>query len=67
MLDLFKNTQNSPFPWFNVVPILENLCQGVVTRNKQANLQLTLNKNLKNFEEDFLKTQKQIFENVAYR
>ena len=67
MLDLFKNTQNSPFPWFSVVPILENLCQGVVTRNKQANLQSTLNKNLKNFEEDFLKAQKQIFENVAYR
>ena len=45
MLDLLKDTQNSPFPlWLNVVPSLEKLCQAVVVRNDQANLQPTLNK-----------------------
>ena len=44
MLDLLKNTQNSSSPWFNVVSSLEKLCQAVVARNDQANLQPTLNK-----------------------
>ena len=74
MLELLIDTQNSPSTWFNVVPSLEELCQVVVARNEQANFQATLNKgtedarltifvtdclqNLKNFEENFLKTQK---------
>ena len=43
MLDMLKNIQNSIFPLFNVVPILEQLCQAVVTKNEQENLQPTLN------------------------
>ena len=43
-LELLKDTQISPYPWFNVVSSLEKLCQAVVTRNDQANLQPTLNK-----------------------
>ena len=43
VLDLLKDTQNSPFPWFNVVPSLEKLCQAMVGRNDQTNLQPTLN------------------------
>ena len=43
MLDLLKDTQNSPSPWFNVVPSLEKLCWAAVARNDQANLQSTLN------------------------
>ena len=30
--------------WFNVVASLEKLCQAVVIKNDQANLQQTLNK-----------------------
>ena len=44
MLVLLKYTQNSNSPWFNAVPSLEELCQAVVARNDQANLQPTLNK-----------------------
>ena len=33
-----------PTFWFIVVPGLEKLCQAVVARNQQANLQPTLNK-----------------------
>ena len=44
MLELLKDTQNSPSSWFNVVPSLEKLCQAVVARNDKANLQPTLNK-----------------------
>ena len=44
MLDLLKDTQKSPSPWFNVVPRLEKLCQAVVARNNQEKLQPTLNK-----------------------
>ena len=44
ILDLLKDTQNFPYPWFNVVPSLEKLCQAVVTMNDQRNLQPTLNK-----------------------
>ena len=44
MLVLLKYTQNSPSPWFNAVPSLEELCQAVVARNDQANLQPALNK-----------------------
>ena len=40
MLDMLKNIQNSIF---NVVPILEQLCQAVVAKNEQENLQPTLN------------------------
>ena len=43
MLDMLKNIQNSIFPLFNVVPILEQLCQAVVAKNEQENLQPTLN------------------------
>ena len=43
MLDLLKDTQNSPSPWFNVVPSLEKLWQTVVATNDQANSQPTLN------------------------
>ena len=31
-------------PWFNTVPSLEKLCQAVVARNEQGNVQPTLNK-----------------------
>ena len=44
VLDLLKDTQTSPSPWFNVVPRLEKLCHAVVVRNDQANLQSTLKK-----------------------
>ena len=44
MFNLLKDTQNSPSPWFNVVPSLKKLCQTVVARYDQANLQPTLNK-----------------------
>ena len=44
MLDLLKDTQNSISPWLNVVASLENLCQAVVARNGQANLQPILNR-----------------------
>ena len=44
MLDLLKDTQNSPSSWFNVVPSLEKLYQAVLVRNDQVNLQPTLNK-----------------------
>ena len=44
MLGLLKDTQNSPSPWFNVVPSLEKLRQAMVARNGQANLQPALNK-----------------------
>ena len=44
MLDLLKDTQNIPSLWFNVVPSCAKLCQAVVARNDQANLQPTLNK-----------------------
>ena len=44
MLVLLKYTQNSNSPWFNAVPSLEELCQAVVARNDQVNLQPTLNK-----------------------
>ena len=49
---LWKSPQkmfDSDFPgissssWFNVVPSLEKLCQAVVARNEQANLEPTLN------------------------
>ena len=43
MLDLLKDTQNTPYPRFSVVPSLEKLCQAVMVRNDQANLQPTLN------------------------
>ena len=43
MLDLLKDTQNSPSPWFNVVPSLSKIFQAVVARNDQANLQPALN------------------------
>ena len=47
MLELLKDNQNSRSPSphrFNVVPSLEKLCQAVVPRNGQVNLQPTLNK-----------------------
>ena len=44
MLDLLKNTWNPHPPWLNVVQSLEKLCQEVVARNEQVNLQSTLNK-----------------------
>ena len=44
MLDLLEDTQNSSSPWLNVVPRLEKLCQAVVVRNDQTNLQPILNK-----------------------
>ena len=44
MLDLLKDTQNSPSSWFNVVPSLEKLSQAVLVRNDQVNLQPTMNK-----------------------
>ena len=44
VLDLLKGTQNFPSPWFNVVPSLGKLCQALLARNDQANLQPTLNK-----------------------
>ena len=44
MLDLLKDTQNSPSSWFNVVPSLEKLYQAVLVRNDQVNLQPTMNK-----------------------
>ena len=44
MLDLLKDTQNFTSSWFNVVPSLKKLCQAVVVRNEQVNLQPTLNK-----------------------
>ena len=44
MLDLLKDPRITPPLWFNVVPSLEKLCQVVVARNDQANLQPTLNK-----------------------
>ena len=75
MLDMLKNIQNSIFPLFNVVPILEQLCQAVVTKNEQENLQPTLNEGagdailtifvtdclqtLKKHEKVFLKLQKE--------
>ena len=43
MLDLLKDTQNSPSPWLNVVPSLSKIFQAVVARNDQANLQQALN------------------------
>ena len=42
MLELLKDTQNFPSAWFNVVSSLLKLCQAVVARNDQANLQPTL-------------------------
>ena len=72
----------SPTPWFNVVASLEKLCQAVVARNKQGNLQPTLSKrtggaslpifvtdcfqNLKKIAKGCLETQKELFEKVAY-
>ena len=44
MLDLLKDTQNSPFPWFDVVPSLGKLCLAVAARIDQANLEPILNK-----------------------
>ena len=44
MLDLLKDTQTSPFPWFDVVPSLEKLCLAVAARIDQANLEPMLNK-----------------------
>ena len=44
MLDLLKNTQDSLSPWLNVVGSLKKLCQAVVVKNDQENLQPTLNK-----------------------
>lgn len=41
---MLKDTQNVPSFWLNILPILEKLLQEVVTRNRQANLQPTLNK-----------------------
>ena len=43
MLDFLKDTHNSPSPWFNVVPSLSKICQAVVAKNDQANLQPALN------------------------
>ena len=43
MLDLLQNIQNSPSPWLNDVPSLQNQFQVVVRRNDPANFQLTLN------------------------
>ena len=43
MLDLLKNIQNSPSPWLNDVPSLQNQFPVVVRRNDPANFQLTLN------------------------
>ena len=71
MLVLLKYTHNSPSPWFNAVPSLEELCQAVMARYDQANLQPTLNKGARGasltkiFEKSFLKTQKFFFEKVA--
>ena len=70
MLDLLKDTQKSPSPWFNVVPRLEKLCQAVVARNNQEKLQPTLNKEaggasltvfVKKIEKGFSKTQNFFF------
>ena len=36
MLDLLKDTQNSPSFWFHVVPCLEKLYQAVLVRNDQS-------------------------------
>ena len=44
MLDLLNVTQSSPSLWFYIVPSLEKICQAVVARNDQANLQPTLDK-----------------------
>ena len=44
MLDFLQDTQNSPFPWFNIVSSLGKICQTVLARKKQANLHPTLNK-----------------------
>ena len=44
MFNLLKDTQNFPSPWFNVVPSLKKLCQTLVARYDEANLQPTLNK-----------------------
>ena len=41
---MLRDTQNVPSFWLNIIPILEKLLQEVVTRNRQANLQPTLNK-----------------------
>ena len=46
VLNLLKDTQNSPSPWFNIVPSLEKLCQAVEEKNDQADLQPTLNKGI---------------------
>ena len=39
MMNLLKDTHNSPSPWLNFVPSLEKLCHAVVARTEQANLQ----------------------------
>ena len=44
MFHMPKDTQNIPSPWFNDFPSLEKVCQAVVAKNEQANLQPTLNK-----------------------
>ena len=82
MQDVLKDTQIFPFPFSNVVPSPEKLCQAMVAMNDQANLQPTLNKgagdasftifvtdslqNQQNFEEGVLKSQKFFFEKVTY-
>ena len=43
---MFKDTQTFPSPRSNFVSSLEKLCQAVVARNQQVNLQSTLNKGL---------------------
>ena len=43
MLELLKYTQISPSPSFNLLPSLEKVCQAVVARNDQENLQPILN------------------------
>ena len=78
MLDLLKGTQNCPLPaWFNIVSSLKKLCQAVVARNNQVNLQPTfqqtshyfyacLSPKSKYLKKNFLKTQKLFLEKVAY-
>ena len=43
-LDLLKVTQNSPYPWLDIVPSLKKTCQAEEIRNEQTDLQPTLNK-----------------------
>ena len=44
MLDLLKDTQNSPSPLVQCFTKSGKVCQSVVARNEQANLQRRLNK-----------------------